>query len=217
MIYGKGKIESDHSSGPGPGHIPRATSRSSGLSCRRELSVMIVSDQQREENYQEYQRLLQNPDYIDVTFDEVSGGVSAVHKDHRLDKQKGVEGCRCGIYELKTAAVLRGNGHSIILEKESTEVGVRQYDGLLDGIPCEIKSVEKMGRWTIRTKISNAIRQGADTVILYFPDASIYSEEKVQSGWEDLLAYSDPDSVVPEIDLLCVADGKISRIKKPSR
>ena len=53
---------------------------------------MIVSDQQREENFQEYLRLLNNPDYVDVTFDEQSGGVSAIHRNHRFDKQMGPDG-----------------------------------------------------------------------------------------------------------------------------
>ncbi len=44
---------------------------------------MIVSDQQRDENFQEYLRLLNDPNYYDVTFDEKSGGVSAIHKDHQ--------------------------------------------------------------------------------------------------------------------------------------
>ena len=41
---------------------------------------MRRSELQREENYLEYLRLLENDDYLEVTFDEESGGVSAVHK-----------------------------------------------------------------------------------------------------------------------------------------
>ena len=50
---------------------------------------MIISDQEREENFQEYLRLSKDPNYYDVTFDEQSGGISAIHKDHRFDKQRG--------------------------------------------------------------------------------------------------------------------------------
>ena len=52
---------------------------------------MESSDLRREENYNEFLRLRRNNDYIDVTIDEESGGVSAVHRFHKFDKQKGIE------------------------------------------------------------------------------------------------------------------------------
>ena len=55
---------------------------------------MIVSDQQRDENFQEYLRLLNDSNYYDVTFDEKSGGVSAIHKDHQFDKKIGPFGIK---------------------------------------------------------------------------------------------------------------------------
>lgn len=178
--------------------------------------MMRSSDLQSEENFNEYLRLLQDEDYVDVTYDEKSGGVSAVHKSHRLDKTQGPNGEKRGNYELKTAETLRCNGHSIVLVQESDRVGVKQYDGLLDGIPCEIKSVERVGRWTIRTKIANAIRQGAQTVVLFFPAASLFSEQRVKDGWKDCMSYAKPADPVPEIKLLCVVDGTIRNIEKPS-
>ena len=45
--------------------------------------TMINCDEQREENFQEYLRLLSDPNYVDVCFDEQSGGVSAVHREHK--------------------------------------------------------------------------------------------------------------------------------------
>ena len=165
---------------------------------------MIVSDQQQEENYQDYLNLLNDPDYIDVSFDEQSGGVSAVHRNHRFDKQMGPNGIKRGSYELKAIEAFRRAGHSIILLNESAEVGKKQYDGLLDGVPCEIKSVEQMGRWSIRTKIGNAIKQGASTVVLYFTDAGLFSLKNVQDGWKDYLDYINPADSIPEIQLLCV-------------
>ena len=177
---------------------------------------MRSSDLQREENYNEYLRLLQDEDYLDVTYDNESGSVSAVHKGHRLDKSQGPGGEKRGDYELKTVAAIRRGGHSIVLLKESGEVGVKQYDGLLDGVPCEIKAVEMLGRWTIRTKIANAIRQGAQCVALFFPDASLFSEQRVKDGWKDCLSYSKPNEPVPDINLFCIVDGTIHHIEKPS-
>ena len=117
---------------------------------------------------------------------------------------------------MKTVEALRRDGHSIVLVKESGGIGVKQFDGLLDGAPCEIKAVETIGRWTIRTKIANAIRQGAINVVLYFPDASLFSEQRVKDGWKDCLSYAKPDEPVPEIQLRCVVSGALHKIEKPS-
>ena len=177
---------------------------------------MIACELQREENFQEYLRLLQDINYIDVTFDEQSGGVSALHIGHRLDKQLGPDGMRRGSYELKAVEVFRRYGHSIILLQESAEVGKKQYDGLLDGVPCEIKSIEQLGRWTIRTKIGNAIKQGASTIVLYFPAADLFSQQRVQDGWKDYLNYSNPTESIAGIQVFCVVNNNIHTIEKPS-
>ena len=178
--------------------------------------MMRCSDLWREDNFNEFLRLQKDDDFVIVTYDEKSGGVSAVHKSHRLDKKQGPGGEKRGNYELRAVDSLRRDGHSIILLKESGEVGVKQYDGLLDGIPCEIKAVEMMGRWTIRTKIANAIRQGAINVVLYFPDASLFSEQRVEDGWKECISYAKPNELIPDIQLLCVVDGSIHKIEKPS-
>ena len=176
----------------------------------------MVSDQQRDDNYLEYVRFLSDSDYVQVTFDELSGGISAMHKNHQLDKQPGANGNKRGNYELRTLDAFRRKGHSFILLSESSGVGVKQYDGLLDGLPCEIKAVEQLGRWTIRTKIGNAVKQGAEIVVLFFPDAALFSTQRIQDGWKDYLDYTRPSASIPEIKLLCVVDGQILEIEKPS-
>ena len=177
---------------------------------------MIISDQQREENYQEYIRLLNDSDYIEVTFDDQSGGVSAIHSSHRFDKQIGPNGIKRGYYEYHVLNVYRKAGHSVILLKESEEVGKKQYDGLLDSIPCEIKTIERIGRWTIRTKIGDAIKQGAIIVVLYFPEPMLFSQELVQNGWKDYIDYSDPFKLISEIQIQCIVNDQIRVIEKPS-
>lgn len=175
-----------------------------------------MKSNQREENYQQYLCLLKDANYGDVTFDELSGGVSAIHINHRYDKQLGLGGIKRGNYEIRVVDIFRCMGHSIILIDESSDVGVKQYDGLLDGIPCEIKTVEQMGRWTIRTKIGIAIKQGAIIVVLYFPDPAQFSESMIQLGWKEYLDYAKPTDFIPEITLLCVVNGYIRAIEKPS-
>lgn len=143
---------------------------------------MIVSDQQRDESFQEYLRLLKNPDYVDVTFDEQSGGVSAIHRCHKFDKQMGPFGCRRGDYEKRVVDLLRKNGHIVILESERSHDSVKNHDGLLNYLPMDIKTVESYGKWSISSKLREAEKQGAEVVVLYFPKYELYSKSRVLDG-----------------------------------
>lgn len=152
---------------------------------------MRSSDLKREENYNEFLRLLQNGDYSDVTYDEQSGGISAVHKLHKFDKQIGPFGIRRGDYEKKVTEVLRGRGHRIILESELSS-GPKKCDGFLDDIPMDIKTVEGSGTWTICSKLRNAAKQKANCVVLFFPEEKLFSPFRVNEGIR--LFSSSPDS-----------------------
>ena len=112
----------------------------------------MISDQQREENFQEYLRLREDPNYYDVSFDEKSGGVSAVHKEHYFDKNVGPYGIPKGEYEKITVNTLRKRGHLIYLESENAPDGVKTPDGVLDGQIMEIKAIEGIGKWAIKDK-----------------------------------------------------------------
>ena len=142
---------------------------------------MRISELQREENWNEFLRLLQNDDYLEVTRDETSGGVSAVHKLHKLDKQMGPYGVRRGDYEMMVIKVLRGLGHRIVLEAEPSS-GEKKCDGLLDDVPIEIKAIEARGEWAISTKLLKAERQHAQCVALYFPREDLFSIDRVVDG-----------------------------------
>lgn len=73
-----------------------------------------------------------------------------------------------------------------------------------------------MGRWTIRTKIGNAIRQGASSIVLYFPNADMFSQLRVQNGWLDYLNYTNTTGFTIDIKVLCIVDDRIYTIEKPS-
>ena len=143
---------------------------------------MRSSDLRREENFKEYQRLLQNEDYADVSFDEASGGLSAIHKFHKFDKQRSPKGRVRGDYERTVLKVLRERGHRIVLESERGLQGIKRCDGLLDDMPVEIKAIEGNGMWAISTKLREAEKQHAQSVILYFPDSDKYSEARIREG-----------------------------------
>ena len=155
---------------------------------------MLYSELRREDNYNEYLRLTQNDDYLDVTFDEESGGVSAVHKLHKFGKQRGIGGVSRGDYERNVVVVLRKSGHSIVLEEETNIPGVKSFDGYLDDEPMEIKAIEGRGTWTISSKLLNSVKQRAKRVILYFPQEDLYSADRVREGIR--LSESNPNGDV---------------------
>ena len=105
-------------------------------------NTVRISDTQREENFDEFLRLQQDHDYLDVTYDEQSDGVSAVHIHHKFAKKKGVNGMRQGDYERTVLDVLRKCGHRIVLGPETNMPGIKSFDGFLDDIPMEIKAIE---------------------------------------------------------------------------
>ena len=143
---------------------------------------MKGSDPRREENYNEYLRLLQDSDYENVTYDEKSGGVSGVHKRHKFSKQEGAYGMRQGDYERMVLEVLRNRGHRIVLGAETNMPGLKSFDGFLDDVPMEIKSIEGSGTWAISTKLRDAEKQHAQCVVLYFPKEDIYSPLRISEG-----------------------------------
>ena len=166
---------------------------------------MRRSDYQREENYNEYLRLLQNSDYPEVMFDEESGGMSAIHKYHKFDKQRGPYGCRRGDYERCAVNVLRNNGFRVLLESEISTQEMKISDGYLDDRPMEIKSVEGKGTWTVSTKLRNAVRQQARCVILYYPNADNFSWFQVTEGLR--LFLSSPETDKGNLESLIVISG----------
>lgn len=148
---------------------------------------MIISDQQREENFQEYLRLLDNPDYYGVTFDEQSGGMSAVHRNHRFDSEVGAFGVKIGEYEKNVLNLLRERGHLITLESELAPHGIKTPDGRLDESIMDIKSIDGNGKWAVKDKFHSAAKQGAECVILYFHKKDLYSAERILDGWNKYL------------------------------
>lgn len=171
---------------------------------------MIISDQQREENYQEYLRLLKDPNYYDVYFDEQSGGVSAIHREHKFDSEIGAFGIKVGEYETLAVNALRKSGHYVTLESELAPNGVKTPDGQIDGFIMEIKAIEKNGKWAIKYKLHRAAKQGAECVILYFHKKELFSIERFEDGWSKFQADKDSLQYVNSIKrIICVVEGAV--------
>ena len=171
---------------------------------------MIISDRQREENFQEYLRLLEDPNYENATFDEQSGGVSAVHIKHKFDSEIGAFGIKKGEYEKQSLSILRQRGHIVLLQSELAENGVKTPDGILDGSILEIKAIERVGKWIIKKKIRTATKQRAESLVLYFHKKDLFSIALLEDGWEKFL--NDKDSLRYEKSIkkvICIVEDHV--------
>lgn len=135
---------------------------------------------------EEYKRLRADENYTDVKIDRKSGGLSAVHREHKFDPAEGCFGIPRGEYERLATEILRRNGHRVILEIEYDNK--KTPDGTLNGGSMDIKSVEGSGKWTIKNHLAKANEQFAEnnkvgTVILYFHKADGYSPLRIEEGW----------------------------------
>ena len=168
-----------------------------------------VGEQQKrllQERQSEYHRLLNDPDYKNVQFDEKTGGVYAEHRLHsNQDNSKDLFfGNMTGIdLEKEFADIAFHKGHSVIMRQEGTIRGIinkieyfnRELDTLIDGRFADIASVTK-NKESYEYKLLKKNGQlaefnvqhgtNADTVILYFHDQDMYSETRIHNSIEEL-------------------------------
>lgn len=171
---------------------------------------MADSEKTPEENYEEYLRLLQDGEYYEVVYDEESGGVSAIHQEHRFDKQPGPFGVRRGVYELMAIDALRKKGHVVVLESERAPAGIKTPDGILDGRAMDIKAIENTGQWTIKNKFHHATKQKIETLVLYYHLHDLFSIEKIEDGWKRFILDIDSQRYENTIKtVLCVVEGEV--------
>lgn len=154
---------------------------------------------------------------MDARFDIKSGGVSAIHKYHRFDQERGAFGVKRGDYEKMVVDRIRHKGYTVVLESERAAMGVKTPDGFVNGSVMDIKAVESVGRWTIKDKFRAATKQGVETLILFYYRKELYSLERILDGWKKFLrdgsARKYPNSVkqvlcVVEEDVLSILDLK---------
>jgi hypothetical protein len=112
-------------------------------------------------------------DWIKAGFDEFSGGSVVYHKKHRFDPTIGKFGIPRGDYEKNSAKVLSSYGMEVVLGSEISGWKIKIPDGLLNGISFDIKGIEGKGNRIIKAKISDASKQGAEAIVLYFHDKTL--------------------------------------------
>lgn len=153
----------------------------------------------KEASSAEYKRLSEHPDYTDVEQND-KGGVKATHKDHTFHPKK-------GHYEKEAQDILFKNGDIIILENEKGESGKRFSDGYLNGLKADIKAVEGAGKNTIKNKFNDAKSQGAESIILYFPDNKLFSMERINEGYAKFIGQSE----YRFREIIFIVNGKVYR------
>lgn len=98
-----------------------------------DAKATIVDIARYEYNKALYERLSQNSDYTNVEFYQATGGVTAIHKGHNLDKVGGK-------YEQDALIAGAKAGNAVILENEKGEG--RHTEGLWNGALFEVAGCE---------------------------------------------------------------------------
>lgn len=130
-----------------------------------------------ETNRKEYVQLLANPDYKDIEFNPLNGGLMATHVGHNFDKDK-------GWYEKTVQKVGYDSGHSVILGKEVHNVlNRRNVEGLFDSLPFEIAGAETGLPNNIRNALKHcASKPDCDIAIVFFPDEGKANMSSIRTG-----------------------------------
>jgi hypothetical protein len=154
-------------------------------------------------NFNNYNRLKSDKNYIDVTYNETNGGLMATHIEHSFDKNK-------GYYEKNVQEIGYNNGYAVILEKEDhTQFKIKQTDGTRNGKPFEIGAAETGTINNIRNGLKHcAGKPNTDIAILYFPNKNfnVHNFEKGLSKYNGLINTSQFKKFV---EIICISDGKI--------
>gem|GEM_PF-1819376 len=148
-------------------------------------------------------------DWIRAGFDEFSGGYRVYHKKHQFDPTIGKFGIPRGDYEKIASKVLAKYGMSVELWSEAPGED-KIPDGLLNGVRFDIKGVEGIGDRIIKSKISEASKQGAETVVLYYHDRNFFSKEQVKDGYHFYLRNSKSKRISR---LYYIVDNKLHIVK----
>lgn len=176
----------------------------------------------------EFRKLQKDENYIDVRFDKKTGGVTATHKGHITHDgpkaQRFFEGLTSSDLERECQEQLFRMGHTAILLNESKKVKgnfLPALDLRLDDRLMDIRSItgkgwysnvfvkknEQLRRFNRRTDIE----EKADTLCLYFYEASLFDEQKMLKSINYFRFYRTESGELLEKDLkrvYCVINGR---------
>lgn len=170
-------------------------------SCINELS----GAERNERNLALFEKLKNDGDYIDVQFDESSGGVKASHKDHNFDKVGGQ-------YEKDAQDVGFMAGHIVILGSEKSNViGQRFTEGTWDGFRFEVAGRETATENNVLKGLKHcAKKRNTEIAVLVYPNGG-FSEDILRKA---IVRYrglrgAEGNQYIAFSKVLCIQDGGI--------
>lgn len=153
-----------------------------------------------ESNWRQFEKLRNDPSYRNVCFDNISGGVKAIHLGHIIhnsneERTYFAEKLTATELELLCQNVIFKKGRSCILLNEyhldSNGNQLPQLDTLTDGIAIDIRAITQNNGKTIRNSLRAKKRQlknyniktnaNCNSVILYFHEESMFDEPQILS------------------------------------
>ena len=115
----------------------------------------------------EFNRLMGTGNYDESnSYMDKSGGFVVVHNERKYNEN-----------ELEAGKKLAKKGYKVYLDRErSTVAGQTAKDGRLYQSPMDIKAIKTPGKWTLKSAMDYASKQGAETVVVLQRSSSVTRE-----------------------------------------
>ena len=159
----------------------------------------------RNERVREYKRLLDDPDYENVAFNEDTLGLKANHVDHNFDK-------RGGAYEKHVRDAGYNAGHAVILENERGGAFSERFtEGTWDGKKFEVAGCETGTSNNILHGLSHCASKGETRIaVLDFPKGGFNQDvwERTMKRYRGLKNVENGQYLEFE-RIICVQKGEI--------
>lgn len=156
-------------------------------------------------NKREYERLKNDPEYTEVEFDPITGGVTGIHIGHNLDKIGGV-------YERHVLNAGRKAGHRVRLEDESKHKNHTRFtEGMWDEKEFEVAGRETATENNLVRGLKHcAAKRTTKIAILDFPNGGFDEGNllKAISRYKGLKKLNDGQYLAFE-KIICVQDETI--------
>ncbi len=139
-----------------------------------EAAKQVIEQQaaERTEHYTEYERLKGDPNYTDVEYDPVTGGVRASHVEHNLNAVGGK-------YEIEAQLAGFRAGHIVIFGPENnSEYHKRHTEGTWNGLQFEVAGRETATTNNIKRGLEHcADKKSTQIAVLDFPNGGFTLEK----------------------------------------
>lgn len=139
-----------------------------------EAAKQVIEQQaaERTEHYTEYERLKGDPNYTDVEYDPVTGGVRASHVEHNFNAVGGK-------YEIEAQLAGFRAGHIVIFGPENnSEYHKRHTEGTWNGLQFEVAGRETATTNNIKRGLEHcADKKSTQIAVLDFPNGGFTLEK----------------------------------------